>query len=51
MLRSDSCDYSDTYIGVKGRITIAGTNANNQTNEELTLILHLGYAYQKLTAQ
>ena len=51
MLRSDSCDYSDTYIGVKGRITVAGTNANNRTNEELTLILHLGYAYQKLTAQ
>ena len=37
MLRSDSCDYSDTYIGVKGRITVAGTNANNRTNEELTL--------------
>ena len=36
MLRSDSCDYSDTYIGVKGRITVAGTNANNRTNEELT---------------
>ena len=26
MLSSDLCDYSDTYIVVKGRISVTGTN-------------------------
>ena len=30
MLTSDLCDYSDTYIVVKGIIRVTGTNANNK---------------------
>ena len=29
MLRSDLCDYSDTYIFIKRRISVAGTNSAN----------------------
>ena len=29
MLRSDLCDYSNAYIVMKGRITVAGTNNGN----------------------
>ena len=36
MLRSDLCDCSDAYIAVKGRISVAGTNANNKRNKKLT---------------
>ena len=32
MLRSDLCDYSDTYIVVKGKITV--TNPNNNAYEK-----------------
>ena len=35
MLRLDLCDYSDTYIVVKGTITVEGTNANNRTDKML----------------
>ena len=42
MLRSDLCDYSDTYIVVKGRISVLGTNASSRTH-----LLHLVYAFQK----
>ena len=30
MLRSDLCDYSDAYIGVKEIITVEGNNADNR---------------------
>ena len=36
MLRSYLCDYSDVYIGVKGRITVEGTNDANKRNKKLT---------------
>ena len=32
MLRSYLCDYSDTYIVVKGRINVIGTNNANRIN-------------------
>ena len=32
MLRSDLCNYSDAYIVLKGRITIADTNNGNTRN-------------------
>ena len=35
MLRLDLCDYSDVYVVVKGTIPVRGTDANNQTNNEL----------------
>ena len=34
ILRSDLCDYSDTYVVVKGRITIEGTNVGNRRKEK-----------------
>ena len=36
MLRSDLCDYSDTYISVKGKIIVTGNNAANKKNKKLT---------------
>ena len=33
MLRSDLCDYSDTYISVKGIITLEGDNDANKQNK------------------
>ena len=36
MLRSDLCDYSDAYIVVKGRISVAGNNVDNRRNRKLT---------------
>ena len=36
MLRSDLCDYSDAYIVVKGRISVAGNNVDNRRNKKLT---------------
>ena len=35
MLRSDLCDYSDTYIVVKGDITLEGDNNTNKRNKNL----------------
>ena len=32
MLRSSLCDYSDTYILVKGKITVTAPGANNGVN-------------------
>ena len=32
MLRSNLCDYSDTYILVKGTITVTATGVNNDAN-------------------
>ena len=36
MLRSDLCDYSDAYIIVKGRISLAGTSNANKRNKKLS---------------
>ena len=36
MLSSDSCDYSDAYIIVKGRITVETTDDANKMNKKLT---------------
>ena len=36
MLRSDLCDYSDAYIVVKGRITVAATLDANEKTKNLT---------------
>ena len=35
MLRSNLCDYSDTYTVEKGRICLIGTNKTNRRNEKL----------------
>ena len=35
MLRSDLCDYSDTYIVVKKRITVKGGNDTKTRNKKL----------------
>ena len=37
MSRSDLCDYSDTYIVVKGIISVTGTYTNNRVNKMLTI--------------
>ena len=37
MLRSDLCDYPDTYVWVKGKITVTNPNDNPNFNKELTL--------------
>ena len=37
MLKSDLCDYGDTYIVVKGTITVEDTNPVNRRNKKLTL--------------
>ena len=37
MLRSDLCDYSDAYVWVKGKITVANPNDKANFNKELTL--------------
>ena len=36
MLRSDLWDYSDSYIVVKGRISVTGINAAKRRNKKLT---------------
>ena len=48
-LRSDLCDYSDTYIVVKGTITVEEDNDTKKRKKKLTLriISHLDHAYQK----
>ena len=37
MLRSDLCDYSETYIVVKGTVTVEGDNDDKKTNEKTNL--------------
>ena len=44
MLRSDLCDYSDTYIFVKEIINLVHRKVLH-----LKIILHLDHAYEKLT--
>ena len=36
LLRSDLCDYSDSFIVVKGTVSITGINDNNKRNKEIT---------------
>ena len=36
MLRSNLCDYSDTYIVVEGRVRATGINNVNRRNNKLT---------------
>ena len=36
MLRSDLCYYSDAYIVVKGRISVAGNDPANRRNKKVT---------------
>ena len=36
ILKSNLCDYSDAYIVVKGRISVAGNNVDNRRNKKLT---------------
>ena len=36
MLRSDLSDYSDAFIVIKRRITVAGNNLANRMNKKLT---------------
>ena len=43
MLQSDLCDYSGTYIVVKGTITV--TVANNRDRKDRSFVLHLLIAY------
>ena len=37
MLRSDSCDYSDSYVWIKGKITVSNTRNNANFDRRLTL--------------
>ena len=48
-LRSDLCNYSDTYVVVKGRRNFIGPNNVTQEMKSLPLgiMLHLGPAYRK----
>ena len=50
MLRSNLCDYSDAYVWVKGKITIAnGDNGILIDIQRLKIMHHLSLAYKKLT--
>ena len=51
MLRSDLCDYIVAYVVVKGRITVEGDkDAKTRIKSSSSkIMLHLDYAYQKLT--
>ena len=35
MLKSSSCNYSDAYILVKGRITITGAESNTRASKQM----------------
>ena len=37
MRRTGLCEYSDTYIFVKGTVTVEDTVANNQRNKKLNV--------------
>ena len=51
MLRSDSCDFSDEYIAVKGTITVTNPdNAKRNNVLPLRIMHHLSIAFQKLMA-
>ena len=50
MLRSDLCNFSDTYIVVEGTITLEGDNNANKQNKNLAFkkMHHLLTTFQKL---
>ena len=49
MLRSDFCDYSDTYLVGKGTITVTDPDNNTYDKKKLLKIMHsLLAAFQKL---
>ena len=49
MLRSDLCDFIDTYIVVEEDITLEGDNdANKRKILHLKTMLHSSIAFQKL---
>ena len=50
MLRSDLCDFSDTYIVVKGTITVVGESNDSRKidPQHLKIMHHLLVAFQKL---
>ena len=47
VLRSGLCDYTDAYIVVKGKITVANPN-NNAYDKKLKIMHHFLAAFQKL---
>ena len=49
MLRSDMCDYSDTYIVVKGIVTVVLMKKRDEMNRQVILKImhHLFLAFQK----
>ena len=49
MLKSNFCDYSNTYIVVKGAINVEGDDHNKKKIKTypLWIMLHLDHAYQK----
>ena len=47
MFRLDFCDYSDTYIAVKGRKVVDGNVEANERNKNVRIMIHLCHAYQK----
>ena len=51
MLRSDLYDYSNSYIVVKGDITVTNpNNAERNKQQHLKIMLHLSSVFQKLMA-
>ena len=48
MFRSDLCDYSDTYIVIKGGITVEGDNGAKKETKSWSSkkMLHLDHSYQ-----
>ena len=41
------CDYSDTYIVGKGRISMNDKKKKKKKSKSLRIMLHLDHAYQK----
>ena len=49
MLRSNLCDYSNSYIAVKGTIDLlADENDKTEKNVVFKMMLHLDHAFKKL---
>ena len=49
MLRSNLCDYSNSYIVVKGTIDLLADENDKIEKNVFKVILHLYHAFQKLT--
>ena len=50
MVKSSLCDYSDTYILVKGTMTVADTSAAGAATNNSNKKYHLKIMYHLLTA-